>query len=332
MPIFEAQEQRDASPPPYWGYLPDGGAYAFVDKVIHSLPPNYCLTLPDMRLLLAEYALKLLFSARKISGQREGSLLYFYTTGKYLLGPYAPLIDDLVGDILPSGEKVGQLLPALSLPLSYRSGIDVLGLLYRSLQSLIYKEKKRCCVSHEVSNQMVRALMRHMNTEKMTVCDPACATGNFLLLFASLGRDPHELFGQDSDALSVQLARISLVCTCEIDDLSLLYRNITCADSLTYLPKKQYDVLVCAPPWKKHLSDDLCPPALFLAQGIRHLSQGGILSFFLPRDVLCTPLYHTLNADIQAKGGSVLAEDVDACVPACSSAMVLTVNNAPLQY
>ncbi len=67
-----------------------------MEKIIGTLPSEPLS--PDLlRLILAEFALQLLFGAQN-SGQAAGSLLLAYGQGKYFLGPYEPLLDDLIGD------------------------------------------------------------------------------------------------------------------------------------------------------------------------------------------------------------------------------------------
>jgi SAM-dependent methyltransferase len=311
-------KSKQSGSSPYLGYLPKEEGFSLVEKILVSLP-NDLLSPNTLRLILAEYALQLLFGARKISGQADGSLLYLYGQGKYLLGPYQPLLDDLIGNQPTWREDLTSLLPILSYRITYRRGVDFLGLLYLSLKDIGKRKREGAYYTpHFVTDQVVEHLVKMELFSKKTVLDPACGTGNFLLNLASRGHSPQYLYGQDVDPIAVQIARINLACTANIEDLSLLYRNITCGDSLKSLPRKKYDVIVGNPPWGAYFSREEkklyrlryhCAEgqgwesaALFLEAALSHLTPEGILSFLLPQAILNIASYECIRTIIAQKG------------------------------
>lgn len=330
----------------YIGYLPKEDSFSSVEKIIADLPSKP-LSVFSLRLILAEYALQLLYGARKISGQAEGSLLFYYGQGKYLLGPYEPLFADLIGNQPNWKESLLLLLPALNHRITYRRGADFLGLLYLSLKDIGNRKTQGAYYTpYFVTDQMIQDLSAGENFSLKTVMDPACGTGNFLLNLACRGHNPRLLFGQDIDPIAVQIARINLACAQNIDDLSLLYRNITCADSLEHLPRKKYDIILGNPPWGATFSKEekaslalryQCAncrggesSTLFLEAALSYLPKGGILSFLLPQTILNIVSYEKVRALI-AKNCTILSVSYlgNLFYHVHCPSVVLTLQNSP---
>ncbi len=216
--------------------------------------------------------------------------------------------------------------------LNYIPGEDTLGMLYLSLR--LIREKKSSgsyYTPYHVVDRIISGISQ--NHSPISILDPACGTGNFLLRFPD--DIPLKVIkGFDIDEKAVSIARINLAMKYRIetqDDLNTILTNICCRDFL--MPNEKdcseypvadmgtFDIILGNPPWgysyskaeAAALSDIYATYnggktpesfSLFIEQSLRRLSPGGTLSFLLPETILeadiHTPIreYILKNAEI----------------------------------
>ncbi|GAB4450049.1 MAG: class I SAM-dependent methyltransferase [Bacteroidia bacterium] len=138
-----------------------------------------------------------------------------------------------------------------------------------------------------------------------TFLDPSCGTGNFLIQAIKKGILPENIYGFDTDEISVKITikRIYQLTGYKTE-------NIICADFLNEIGSSQnnlfkhsynqkFDYIFTNPPWGKKLQystktrygqifnagDSLDTSALFLFASLKILSKNGKLGFLLPESV-----------------------------------------------
>lgn len=127
-----------------------------------------------------------------------------------------------------------------------------------------------------------------------TFCDPCCGSGNFLVHALKLGFRPENIYGFDTDANAVEIAKKRIYAAAGVES-----KNIKCADFLSEVSKnstRQFDFICTNPPWGKKIPKEqkeqlglifgagraLDTSALFFFACIRSLKEGGRLGLLLP--------------------------------------------------
>jgi len=148
--------------------------------------------------------------------------------------------------------------------------------------------------------QIVEDMMREVaacDLREALFLDPCCGSGNFILQAAQLGIQPQNIYGYDTDANAVQIAKHRLKEATGYDS-----PNIVCADFLceaTHL-QERFDFIYTNPLWGKKLSREAkCrfaqmfgagksndTASLFLFATLPLLKPKGKLGFLLPEAVL----------------------------------------------
>lgn len=184
------------------------------------------------------------------------SLLKEFFKGRLDLGRYEPLIRDLFEKIMPLNEAVLESLePALSVPAFSGEEDDLLGLLYLALNPLNHRKKEGVYYTPmAVTRDLVDSLWRRgLLKENPKVWDPACGSGNFLLAIYQKTGSLEELYGSDTDELSIALARINLALASGTGDIQGLMERLRREDSL-YRGPAVFDLVIGNPPWGQKLT------------------------------------------------------------------------------
>lgn len=168
---------------------------------------------------------------------------------------------------------------------------DALGDRYEAMLSESYKNKEGVFYTPmAVVDDMMREVKVNAKTRFL---DPCCGSGNFLLKALEKGVDPQNLYGFDTDANAVAIARrrIKALTGCDAP-------NVVCADFFQKGPKLRvkFDLVFTNPPWGKKLtktqrddyaqryqagtSNDTC--SLFLFAVLSVLKSGGTMGLLLP--------------------------------------------------
>jgi len=288
----------------YKGYIEDEKSFQIVEKIVDSIKVDEQLE-HKTNIIIAEYALKLLYSSKKIHCPDSDCFLLAYLQGKYSLGIYQPLIQDLIspiGEILES--LIEELSTILSYSVDYSRNQDFLGLLYISLTCI---GERKATGSYYTPFSVVSSMIDDFGSKNIfstnhTVIDPCCGTGNFLIYTSNYVKNVEQVFGQDTDITSVMITRINLALAFTIKDINVLYHNITVGDSLEGLPNNQYDIIIGNPPWGYAFTKDrieelcktyevACPKgiesfSLFIENAIKHCSLQGYIGFVLPESMM----------------------------------------------
>ncbi len=182
---------------------------------------------------------------------------------------------------------------------------DALGFIY---QSVLIEGKKSRNGSYFTPPTIVDEIAFEYVKSDSKVLDPCCGTGQFLLAFSKMIKNPSNIYGLDIDEIAVRIARINLlVHYVEKDFCPNIFLKNTLFDignynlfNLADKAIRDFDVIATNPPWGLHFStpevEELkraypeissCESfAYFLKTSHDLLKNGGILSFILPESVL----------------------------------------------
>ena len=182
---------------------------------------------------------------------------------------------------------------------------DVLGFIY---QSLLAEGNKSQTGSYYTPRNVVNDVVKEYVREDSKVLDPCCGTGQYLISFSEVVKDPRNIYGIDVDPIATRIARINLLMKFRDQDFS---PNIVCKNTLLEIGNydlfslddesvKDFDVIATNPPWGLHFSKEEAGKlekiyqnitsqesfSYFLIKGVELLKDGGILSFILPESIL----------------------------------------------
>lgn len=189
---------------------------------------------------------------------------------------------------------------------------DLLGIVY---QSLIEEGNKAQGGSYYTPAKVIDLIIKEHNTtftSNSTVLDPCCGTGQFLLSFAEIIKEPSSLWGYDIDKIAVHIARVNLLLAYPTKDF---YPNIFCKNTLEADIDVEFDVVATNPPWGYHFSNDelfklnrLYPTisskeafSYFLLKGLKLLKANGKLFFVLPEAILKVRQHNDIRSHILNK-------------------------------
>lgn len=238
-------------------------------------------------------------------------LLLRYLQGRYspLINRYTGLIDALIGNREAALRLCDEHPEFFVFSYVYEPREDVLGLIYISCRNM---RNRKNTGAYYTPSDLVIHLIKSVIMQSGTILDPCCGTGNFLLqLPDNIAFDM--VYGCDTDAVSVQLARLSLSLKYENTPAEDICRHIVSADFLNmrgtgtdtseaaHMPER-FDYIIGNPPWG-YVYDSSEKAALrkefYTAQGksvesydvfiecaLRHLRVGGELAFVLPEAVM----------------------------------------------
>ncbi|AHF08196.1 TaqI-like C-terminal specificity domain-containing protein [Desulfitobacterium metallireducens] len=282
-----------------------------VDKITSQINT---INLPEgyERIILAEYALKLLLSRELVPFECDSSncLLHQYITDKVVFGDYSALIDDVLSNVSQLEVKIRELEPALCIPISFLEDQDFLGLLYMSLQSL--GERKSNGVYYTpltvVKDAVDNLKSIHKNTKLL---DPCCGTGNFLMYAHKYIQNLEGIYGFDISPLSIALTRINMALVSRTQNIELLYKNFECKDALIGKEALDFDIVIGNPPWGFNYSEDeqtvlkeryqasqaktvesFC---VFTEYASKTIVQNGIVCFVLPQSLLNVKIHQPIR-------------------------------------
>ncbi|MCD8307572.1 MAG: N-6 DNA methylase [Clostridia bacterium] len=282
----------------YGSYLdPDSSGVRSVAATLEYIEgSNAEMTDSLIRTILAGAAVQML-SAEHGSGMLLGDFLARRADCRF---PCAELIADLLEGIRTE-EYVSRHPGLYEIPYAADGSNDVLGLLYISC---LNAGSRKAAGAYYTPACVVDAIISGLDTaglENAGILDPCCGTGNFLLRLPD-AVPPENVYGNDLDAVSVMLARISLALKYRVQDTGILYRNITVSDYLTDYDSPGPDCIIGNPPWGYDFTPDetarldglfrtACGSGtesydVFIEKSLGLLRPGGTMSFVLPEAVL----------------------------------------------
>lgn len=266
-----------------------------------------------IRFLLAEAAIQMITQRFSL----QPAHLLDYLEGNADIINYAMLLDDLVQD-KEAARKVCILNPQLfSVSYNWEPNEDILGLLYISCQNL---KDRKATGSYYTPTSVVKKLVGNLDIhrgDEVRILDPCCGTGNFLLQLPD-GIPPENIFGNDTDSISIYLTRINLALKYRFQETEVLYHNFTIQDYLLDYDKTAFDFVIGNPPWgflftpeqRKSLDREYCtckgknPESydLFIEKAIKSVKQNGIVSFILPEAILNVKSHFPIRSALTDSG------------------------------
>ncbi len=182
---------------------------------------------------------------------------------------------------------------------------DILGFLY---QSLLVEGQKSQSGSYYTPSNIVDKIIAEYVKKDSKVLDPCCGTGQFLLAFADVVKNPSNIYGVDFDQIAVRIARLNILIKFKNKDFA---PNIVCKNTLFDVGNydlfslndeniRDFDVIATNPPWGVHFSKadlerlkTLYPIissfesfSYFLKKSIDLLHDNGVILFILPESIL----------------------------------------------
>ena len=183
---------------------------------------------------------------------------------------------------------------------------DFLGVLY---QSLLFEGQKSRRGSYYTPKNQVDKIIKDYVKRDSRVLDPCCGTGQFLLAFSNIVKDPLNIYGVDCDRTAVQIARLNLLirfknrnfvpnifCKNTLFD----FRNNNPLHSQNSKNTKGFDVIATNPPWGGSFSKTQLKRlkeshpqitsgesfSYFLEKSLNWINSSGVVSFILPESIL----------------------------------------------
>ena len=202
--------------------------------------------------------------------------------------------DDNVRQVLAeyAGNSVISVLTRYSLP---TDEFDFIGAIY---QSLLLEGNKNCMGSYYTPQKVAANMTKDLDfSAKQTFLDPCCGSGSFLLTLKC--GDPDLLYGVDSDAVAVLIAKVNLLCKySHVDFIPHIYcANYIGSDALSSCDDVfdgPFDYIYTNPPWGAATNADRVSShirsgesfSLFFVQSFYGLKPNGLIRFLFPESVL----------------------------------------------
>lgn len=182
---------------------------------------------------------------------------------------------------------------------------DILGFIY---QSLLLEGKKAKTGSYYTPSNIVDEIIKEYAMENSKVLDPCCGTGQFLLAFSEVVKDPLNIYGVDVDKMAVRIARLNILIKYKDRNFT---PNVICRNTLFDIGNydlfslndeniRDFDVIATNPPWGIHFLKEEIEKlkesyprvysfesfSYFIKKSVDLLRDNGVLSFILPESIL----------------------------------------------
>lgn len=237
------------------------------------------------------------------------------------------------------------------LPWKYIPGEDVLGCLYQSLRDLRERRPGGSYFTPPAVAGKAAESADPAATDGL-ILDPSCGSGQFLIRLPA-EVDPARIRGCDIDPVAVRIARINLsLCRPEMT-ADHLRTQIVCGDFLagapgSPLPDGPFSVILGNPPWGASYSAEerrqllekypelagrrdryslprLESADLFLAESLRRITPGGMLTFLLPESLLTVRSHRNIRQVLLEKSRIIQVSYLGNCFPGiCCPVVLLT--------
>ncbi len=288
----------------YDSYVSEDSVNIRVVQELLGVIEEYGVEITDelLQVIIAECAAQLLigrFNIDRDDGKyMTRDVLKEYIEGDISIGIYNSLLDDLITDINSAKEFIQSYPRIFDLSYIYEEGEDILGLLYISCRSM---GNRKASGSYYTPTKVVRQLVEQLEQDHKSIIDPCCGTGNFLLQLPEIYA-LENVYGNDIDYISVKITRINMALKYKVENIEVLYTNITVGNFLDNTNDRKYDCIIGNPPWGYEFSAKECGYLrgnyksavgkniesydVFVECALLKLKQNGVVSFVLPEAIL----------------------------------------------
>ena len=253
--------------------------------------------------------------ALQLFGQKP--LFFQYLQGKISIEKYDILLDALIGDRQRAMDFCQKYPAFFAHEYIWEPGEDILGLIYLSCKNMGSRKARG---SYYTPTKVVKKLISHLDIEHIgKVLDPCCGTGNFLLQLPERV-DLADIYGTDTDAVSICIARLNMALKYPDADVEEICEHITEKNFLTEYDRTGFDTIIGNPPWGYAFSneDKAVLKAryatasgrntesydVFIERALEILVPDGTLAFVLPEAVLNVKAHMRIRT-ILLQGSSV---------------------------
>ncbi|MCD7882875.1 MAG: N-6 DNA methylase, partial [Lachnospiraceae bacterium] len=256
----------------------------------------------ELLIVLANFAVQLYYQSKGISCSENDVLCDFLSQSHG--DDFHILIDDLIGKYDVDSASMEKLQPVLTKKMHFVRGEDSLGFVYISLRDIGRRKSAGVYYTPEkIVNELIECLYENDENLKLRkICDPCCGTGNFLLSLGARGMDYENLYGQDSDPVSVCLARINIALMSPEMSAADICSRIRIGNTYFDTFAQKFDVILGNPPWGGELSEEealrcrslfktaagksMASCDLFIEKSLTMLCNHGVLAFVLPEAIM----------------------------------------------
>jgi predicted RNA methylase len=164
----------------------------------------------------------------------------------------------------------------------YTAG-DIIGYIYQSLTNITCRKRRgQYFTPDEIAAYLVEKSLSHKISDQITVLDPSCGSGQFLLnayafLYnhflshstnsrAAARKAITSIYGIDIDPIAVKIAKYNLmkISKCNLDDIKIFTCDYLIKPQTTCFPETtaenliplHFDVIVGNPPWRSRFSNE----------------------------------------------------------------------------
>ncbi|MCH5321323.1 MAG: N-6 DNA methylase [Eubacterium sp.] len=264
---------------------------------------NYCdqITEEELRVILACFAIQLYQQSCGAAVSYDS--LFQNQTQVSNNNVFNYLIADLIGNIDMSKFDSTNIRSDLEYQIQFVPLEDTLGFVYISLRDLSCRKQTGAYYTPaKTVNTLISNLQKCFNLKNKTVCDPCCGTGNFLIGLISNGASANNLYGQDIDEISIQIARINMFLLDNSITKEQLYSQFVCDNTLSNTFSQKFSVVLGNPPWGYNFNKEeiayltmnyitakskgMESYDLFVEKGLAMLEEKGCLAYVLPEAIL----------------------------------------------
>ncbi len=263
---------------------------------------NKNITEQDLRIILANFAIQLYYQSYELK-KFDSNILLNLVNSSTINETFYSLIIDLLGTTIIEKNSLENLHEFLNYNLIFIPTEDTLGFIYISLRDLSQRKSSGAYYTPmKTVTTLLENIFEHTDISTKTFFDPCCGTGNFLIGLINKGISISNIYAQDIDEISIQLARITIFLLCHKLTKNDIYSHLICDNTLKNTFPNKFDIILGNPPWgfefQKEEIDYLLsyystakPKGtesfdLFIEKAISMLKTNGIMAFILPESIL----------------------------------------------
>ena len=255
----------------------------------------------ELRVILVHFAIQLYQQSCGVNVSDE--ILSNDSFNSFPDNTFKSLILDLLGDIEISKIDKANIRYALDCRIQFIPGEDTLGFVYISLRDVsLRKQMGAYYTSDKIVNELIDSLKSCLDIANISIFDPCCGTGNFLIGLIGRGAQATNIFGQDIDEISILITRVNMFILDNSLTKEQLYSQFICGNTLFDTYSRKFTVVLGNPPWGyafnkveiEYLANNYVTAKnksmesydLFVEKGLSMLEDGGYLAYVLPEAIL----------------------------------------------